>query len=145
MKGIAAITLAALLSAPVSAESSFVELAACGQAPIGAEGGCTPAEAMEALSGLEPAWGYRLRDSADTEAYAIVSVLGALQQGFDHWASGNCDSAQELAYSAGEIWLWYISLGDDATEQGAIDYNTMRNFTDTAIAFLSEPLPGSCP
>jgi len=139
------LALAAAMTGPVAADSSFVELAACTGGPVGTEFGCTAEEMMAALSGLEPAWGYRLRDSADTEAYAIVSVLGSLQQGFESWASGKCDRAQELAYSAGEIWTWYVSIGEDANEQGAIDFSTVKNFTDTAIMFLSDPQPGSCP
>ena len=145
MHSAVSIAFVALFGGPVLADSSFVELAACGAAPIATEGGCTASEAMEALSGLEPEWGYRLKASAGVEAYAMVSVLGSLQQGFESWATGNCDRAQELAYGAGEIWTWYISMSDDATEQGAIDFSTVQNFTDLAIGFLSEPQPGSCP
>lgn len=142
---VAGVMFACLLAPPALAQSSFVEIAECGLYPISTEGGCSPAEAAEALSGIEPAWGYRLRDSAGVEAYALVSVLGELHEGFRLWASGNCDQAQTAAYSASEIWAWYIQPGPNMNEQGAIDLAAMTNFTEKAIAFLSDPENGSCP
>jgi len=141
----AASLVLATVAAPAFAQSSFVEIAECGLYPIGTEGGCSPAQAAEALSGIEPAWGYRLRDSAGVEAFALVTVLGELREGLGLWASGNCEEAQLAAYSADEIWTWYIALGENMNEQGAIDFAAMKNFTDKTIAFLSDPENGSCP
>lgn len=131
-------TLAVLmLATPVSA--GVFHLSDCADHALGTEF-CSPETALAMLDGIEPAWGNRFDRDAP---YAIVSVLGALQQGLaDRIETGTCEAGELAAYEADELWAWYIGdVAEGVPISYEMEFSVLRRYTENVIFYLSN---GGC-